>query len=225
MDTRHLTRQMDIIPLSALGEQITIIGAGAIGGWTTLSLAKMGFGRITVFDHDEVGIENMNAQLYRFQDIGMPKVFALAGLIEDFTGVRINAIQGRYEKGVFPGIVISAVDSMEARKVIWQNHAGQAATTKAVIDPRMGAETALLYTMSPTSLQDCTEYPNSLYSDDQAVQERCTAKATVYTAGMIAGLVCKAVKNIVTGNPYPRTVQWSIKHNQFNCWDSTGKKS
>src|ERR1017187_7892825 len=112
----HLTRQLDIIPIRVLGEPITIIGVGAGGSFATLMLAKMGFTRITVIDFDIVSVENMNSQFYRFKDIGQPKVTALQALVEDFTGVKITAVNDRYQGNVvFPGIVVSAVDSMAAR--------------------------------------------------------------------------------------------------------------
>ena len=39
----HLTRQIDLIPTRVLNIPITVIGCGAIGGWTTLMLAKWAF--------------------------------------------------------------------------------------------------------------------------------------------------------------------------------------
>jgi molybdopterin/thiamine biosynthesis adenylyltransferase len=121
-DNEQLTRQLDIIPVDVLGEPITIIGAGAIGSFTALSLVKMGFGNIRVFDFDTVDVVNLNSQFYRFKDIGKLKVRALADLIHEFTDVRIEAIGKPYTGGVFAGIVISAVDSMQIRKLIWDEH-------------------------------------------------------------------------------------------------------
>jgi molybdopterin/thiamine biosynthesis adenylyltransferase len=210
---------MDIIPVSTLGIPVTIIGAGAVGSFTALSLAKMGIGNIKVFDDDKIEEENMNCQFYRFQDIGFPKVLALQSLVRDFTKVEIEAIHGRYTGGhTFPGIVISAVDSMAVRKTIWETHRERAPMTKAVIDPRMGAETALLYVMNPMDPKDGETYAKTLYTDDSAVQERCTEKATVYTACMLAGLVVKAVKDLITTSEYLRVAQWSIKDNQLHAW-------
>jgi len=215
----HLTRQMDIIPVDVLGEKITIIGAGAIGSLTALCLGKMGFGNITVFDDDKIEEENMNCQFYRFKDITSPKVVALKHLLHDFTMTSPDIEERRYERGVFPGIVISAVDSMEVRKKIWMNHKNQAPFTKAIIDPRMGAETALLYVMNPMDGKDIDSYEKTLYSDEDAVQERCTAKATIYTACMLSGLVAKAVKDLlVCPGKYLRLAQWSIKDDQFMAW-------
>jgi len=218
----NLTRQLDLIPLEVLGEKITIIGAGAIGSFTALALAKMGFGDITIIDFDKIEEENMNSQFYRYSDIGTKKVTALQKLVADFTKTEIAARDERYERGTFPGIVISAVDSMEVRKRIWMNHKNQAPFTKAIIDPRMGAETALLYVMSPMDERDIESYEKTLYTDDSAVQERCTAKATIYTANMLSGLVAKAVKDLVTSpGKYLRLAQWSIKDDQFIAWKKT----
>lgn len=214
----HLTRQLDIIPVSCLGERITVIGAGAIGGWTTLALAKMGFSNLTVIDFDKVEVENMNSQFYRFKDIGKPKVKALQELVEEFTNVRIEATEGRYEKGVFPGIVIAAVDSMAVRANVFGSHRNIAANTKAIIDPRMGAESALLFVVNPMEKRSCDSYSNSLYSDESAVRERCTAKATIYTANLLSGLVSQVTKDIACGGNYAKLVQWGIKDYQFQAW-------
>ena len=219
-----LTRQLDIIPIEVLGEKITIIGAGAIGSFVALSLAKMGFGDITIFDDDKIEEENMNCQFYRFKDIGKQKVYALQELVVDFTKTLLEAKNERYQHGIFPGIVISAVDSMEVRKQIWMNHKMKSPGTRAIIDPRMGAETALLYVMNPMDKADIESYEKTLYTDEAAIQERCTAKSTIYTACMLSGLVAKAVKDlVVTPEKYLRIAQWSIKDDQFVAYKKEKK--
>lgn len=210
----HLTRQAEIIPDEVLVRPIYIIGAGAIGSWVTLSLAKMGFTDLTVFDADEVTIENMNCQFYPYKAIGQNKVSYLQRLVVGFANVEITARPVMFTPGHHlpsDGIVISAVDSMSARKMIWQS--AKEFETEYFIDPRMGAESSLLYTMSPRNLKDVASYEKTLYSDESAVQERCTAKATIYTANLLAGQVCKAVKDIVVGKPYTRISQWNIAEN------------
>lgn len=214
LKSEFLTRQRDIIPTEVLDQSITIIGAGAIGGWTTLALAKMGFSDISVWDFDEVDTVNMNAQLYRYKDIGKPKVFALKEIVEDFTGVQITANNRPYEAGRFSGFVIAAVDSMKVRKLIWDQHKGWP-LTRCLIDPRMGAESALLFSVRPASIDDVTSYEKSFYSDEDAVQERCTAKATIYTANLLSGLVCKAVKDELVSERPLKSAQWDILGNDF----------
>src|SRR5271157_4266483 len=169
VENEHLTRQSDLIPTEALSKRITIIGAGAVGSWVALSLAKMGFGDITVFDDDNVSIENMNCQFFPYDSIGKSKVDTLKALVKAFANVDIKAINYRYvgdkshrtasrsKLTTLPvnlaGIVISAVDSMEARKLIWDN-AKKSREVSALIDPRMGAETSLMYIMDPADIKD-----------------------------------------------------------------------
>lgn len=216
-NTDHLTRQLDLIPLRALATPVTIVGAGAIGSFTALALAKMGFSNLEVFDFDEVSIENMNSQFYRFSDIGKKKVQALHDLVKDFTGVEIRGFDMRFPGGHRAGLVLACVDSMSARREIWNSQDGAAACA-AFVDPRMGAETALLYVARPNVSSDREAYEATLYSDRSAVQERCTAKATMYTATMLSGLVAKAVKDLACGIPYPKMAQWDIAGNDFIAW-------
>ncbi len=217
----HLTRQSDLIPSDKLGIPITIIGAGAVGSWTALALAKMGCTCIEVWDFDKVDTVNLNSQFYPVSAVGQPKVRALEKLIEDFTGSigTITTWNKPYTAGTFPGIVITAVDSMAVRKLVWEQHKNVSFPTKVIIDPRMGAEQASLYVMNPMSEQDQISYEKSLYSDEASVQEPCTAKATIYTANLIAGLICKAVKDQIVGKPnYLRTAQWNIAEDELLCF-------
>lgn len=211
MKLQMLMRQAEILHSDALKKKITIIGAGAVGSFTALSLSKMGFSNITVYDFDAVEEENMNSQFYPISSIGAKKVDVLESMVKEFSGSFIEKVPQKYIGGTFPGIVISAVDNMKTRELIWISH--KEAKDTVIIDPRMGAEMAMLYVMNPSLEKDLESYPKTLYSDEDAVQERCTRKATMYTVLLIAGLVSKAVKDIVTGNAYTRIVQWDIDKN------------
>lgn len=224
MNYEHLTRQLDLIPMDKLTQKITVIGAGAIGSFTVLSLAKMGFSHIEVWDFDEVSNENMNCQWYRIQDIGKLKVAALSEIIEAFTGTKIKICPFKWTPDVafgLDGIVISAVDSMAVRKSIWA-HVKDRWQVSWLIDPRMAAEYALSYVINPNDEKDQKTYEGTLYKDEVAVEEACTAKATMYTATMISGHVAKHVKDVVTGADYARVTQWDIaKNNQLTWGEST----
>lgn len=199
-----LTRQLDIIPLAILGQRITVIGAGGIGSFVVLALAKMGFGDITVYDDDVVSVENMNNQFFRHTDIGKPKVEALQQLVEDFTTMKITAVKARLDlsKGWAEpqsGILIVAVDNMATRGHVFKH--AEATGFDLIIDPRMSAEDGLVYSYRPGSDQEREDYSGSLYSDENAVQDRCTAKSTMYTVLGISSTVAGIVKQWVTKNP------------------------
>lgn len=216
----NLIRQMAIIPMDALKMKVTVIGAGAIGSHVVKSLAQMGMGDITVFDDDVVSFENMNAQGFGLSHVGKPKVEALADIVKEYTGIEITAKRERYKEGRFDGIVVSAVDNMATRKLIWDEHKAKAVNCVAFIDPRMGAENAMLFHMNPMNPVDQKTYEKGLYSDDDAVREPCTAKATIYTALLLSGLVCKAVKDVITEEKETplRTALWNIRGNDLEIW-------
>lgn len=213
----HLTRQADIIPSQAAATlPITIIGAGAIGSWVALTLAKSGFTNLTVYDFDTVSIENMSSQGYRMSDIGKPKVAALADIVHMFTDVTIKTVNAKWQPDIHArGIVISAADSMATRKYVYESIKSSMFNVTHMIDARMGAEIAALYTTSP---HNENWYTNTLYSDDEAVQVPCTAKATIYTSNLLAGLVVKTVKDILTNNKYAKNAQWNIKDGDYQTW-------
>jgi hypothetical protein len=65
-----------------------------------------------------------------------------------------------------------------------------------IIDARMAAEIAIMYSFPNRHQVLDKAYQSSLYTDAEAVHERCTAKATVYTASLIGGQIAKNVKDI-----------------------------
>lgn len=219
----HLTRQFDVLPPKVLDLKITIIGAGAVGGWACLMLAKMGFKNITVWDFDKVSIENMNSQFFRFSDIDKPKVDALKYMVKDFADVDIKVNMARYEAGALSQIVLCCVDSMEARKNIFEQ-AMKSFAVSYFIDSRMAVEYLSQFCIDMNKKEDIAGYKKTLFSDDEAVQERCTNKATVYTASLAGSLVAKMVKDIATKNPYTRAVQYDVKGNKQLAWNTGCKE-
>lgn len=214
LKNQHISRQLDLVPPEILDSPVSIIGAGAIGSWAALALAKSGFKRIAVFDHDEVDIVNMSSQFYGIDDVGKPKVEALADRIEEMSGEIITAIPERWKGMKMKGVVVMAVDSMEVRKEIYEAHKMNLATSW-LIDARMGAEVALLYTINPSDPKDQADYEATLYSDKDAVQERCTAKSTTYTAVVLSGLVVKTVRDVLTSGKYLRNLSFSLKESDW----------
>jgi len=212
-----LTRQRDLIPFEVLSIPITVIGAGAVGSWTALALVKMGFADVRVYDHDTIDVENMNCQFYPVSAIGEKKVEALKTMIHSFTGIKISSFARKYEKQDTANtpIVISAVDSMEVRRVIFDSCGPN---VKAFIDPRMGAEIMSMYTMNPNDIEDMAGYIKSWHTDEDGVHERCTAKSTIYCANILSGLVAANVKKIATKQPYTRVLTFDLPSMGMNAW-------
>lgn len=195
-------RQLELVDLEALESPVTIIGCGGIGSFTALALAKMGCTHLTIYDDDLVEDHNIPNQLYRPGDVGDLKVERLADIIKSFTGTRIETRPERVHGQRLQGIVVSGVDSMEARRRIWERSIRYKAGVPAYIDARMGAEVARVYTTRPADPDHVRFYERTLYSDDEAMQLPCTAQAIIYNCFGIASLVAGQVKRVAMGETW-----------------------
>lgn len=210
----HLTRQADIIDSTAIGSlTVAIIGVGGIGSFACLALAKMGCEKISIYDFDSVDEVNMNSQLFRFSDIGKPKVEAVRDIVKDFTGVIPTCYNGKVTKhtNVSADIIVMAVDSMSARSEILDG-----VKCKYLIDTRMSAEKYSQYTVNMRSTDSVSSYRKTLYTDAESIAERCTAKSTIYTTLTASSMVCKVVKNILAKEPYPKTILMDLNKSEHN---------
>lgn len=210
MNESKYHRQLDIINPKLLNVPVTVIGAGATGSFTALSLAKMGVTDITVYDFDTVEEHNLPNQFYRQSDIGKPKVNALQSIIHDFEGITISARNEKYHGQRLSGIVIVCVDSMDARIQIWK-FVKNNMNVKLFIDSRMGAEVMRVYTINPIDIYQCWMYEENLYPSSEALQERCTAKSIMYTVLSIASLLANQVKKFVGGEVLKRELIFDMK--------------
>lgn len=216
----YITRHRDLISPEALGRKIVVVGAGAIGSFTVLALAKMGFHNLHVYDFDTVEVENIGAQFFNTASIGKKKVDALSEMVRDFTGIQIHTYDYRImkEDSLNTDLLIAAVDNMEVRSMLARN-----SNCHWLIDPRMGAEYATMEVVKMADVEAYKNYVKTLFSDAEAVHERCTAKTTIYTVLLIAGQVVKAVKDITMEKESITSLDWSIRDNALMAF-SNGRK-
>lgn len=192
-------RQLDLVRPSQLTFTITVIGAGGIGSWTTLALAKMGCSKITVIDDDKVEIQNIANQYYTPDQVGQQKATALRDNIKRDTGIEISLFFGKFQEWKeaehSAEVVICAVDSLEQRKEIWKIINSES-YYNCFIDARMAGELVRLFVVSPLMPSSVEQYEKSLTGTPY--QEPCTSRAVAYNvfvcAGMIGALVKKYAK-------------------------------
>lgn len=191
----NLIRQFDLVK-GEMGTPVTVIGAGGIGSFTVITLAKMGFTNITVFDDDIVSPENLPNQFYREQDIGMSKVAALEDIVQQFTSTQLMTHARRATEhdvaGARRGIVISAVDNMDTRRMIW--NAWQA---DVFLDGRMGGDQAEVYAVRRTDIAAREQYVKTLWREEDAWHVPCTSKATMYNCLTIASLLSNLCRHAI----------------------------
>lgn len=78
---------------------VAVFGLGGVGSWAVEALARSGVGALTLVDHDEVGLTNLNRQLGALHStLGKPKAEALAERVRDISpDCRVTPLVARYD--------------------------------------------------------------------------------------------------------------------------------
>jgi len=198
-------RQLEIVLPEKLSFPITVIGAGAIGSVTVVTLAKMGCSDITVWDGDTLEDLNIPNQLCKPSMTGKLKVEALAVLVDELTEVQIKETHRPYIGQSLEGVVIVTVDNMTCRQRVWKR-AKLNRKIPLLIDARMGAEFARIYTIHPTNIDEGDFYGGNLYSNGEAERLPCSARSIIYCPTVIAGIVALLIKKYAINQPTRREI-------------------
>jgi hypothetical protein len=180
---------------------VTLIGLGGIGSWTLLELAKMGVQHLSAYDPDTVSVENVATQLYGPGMIAYPKAEVIGWLLSDLTQ---EDIYTPYPYAILAGLeaipptrfLISAVDSIQARKDIWD--VAKKSVWEWYIDIRMSAMSLTIHCVN----RHCWDWYQTLLEnqdDRQIPDEPCTSKATPFTGMIAGGFVTWAVAQLYRG--------------------------
>ena len=186
-------RQRELVPPSRLANcHAVVIGVGAIGRQVALQLSALGVPRMTLYDPDTVAVENLAPQGFWESDLGRTKVEAVAEIARrQFPEIEITNVPERFRASVVRSwpmnreiAVFCCVDAIDTRKRIWQ------AVREAVgffADGRMNAEVIRVL----ASGRPCADgvYAKTLFPAQEAYTGSCTAKSTIYTANIAAGLM------------------------------------
>lgn len=205
------SRQSDLVDSAIFDNPITIIGAGAIGSFTALTLAKMGFPNITVYDHDSVSTENISNQFYRYKDIGSSKVTALRNMLQDFEQLDISPRHQQWRTQSLSGHIIMAVDSMAVRKQIF-HFIRRNTNVYGFIDGRMGGQQAEVYSVDLLHPEQKVIYEKYLWSDSEAEELPCTQKAVMYNVLWIASQIANNLRLMLEEKPFPPVMQMDFEN-------------
>lgn len=204
-------RQLDLVVPEALETPVAVVGCGGIGSFAALALAKMGCRHLTLYDDDRVEDHNLPNQLYRPADVGRFKAEALADILRAFTGAAPEAVVARVEGQRLAGLVVAGVDSMRARRTLWQRSVRYRAAVPLFLDGRLGAEVIRLYAIRPADPDDVRFYAGTLYDDAEAEPLGCSGGAIVYTGFAVGSLIANQVKRFAAGEPVRREILWDVK--------------
>ncbi len=85
---------------------------------------------------------------------------------------------------VIGNLVFCCVDTIAGRKIIWDAVRNRASL---FVDGRMAAEIVRILTVC--DLASARHYPTTLFSPQEAYVGACTARSTIFTANIAAGLM------------------------------------
>jgi sulfur carrier protein ThiS adenylyltransferase len=158
---------------------------GAIGRQVALQLASIGAPHIQLIDFDTVEATNVTTQGYFQDEIGLEKVIATHCQIADIdASIEVDTVKDRYRpKHDIGNVVFCCVDSITAREVIFRG----VRDVDLWIDGRMLGETMRILAAWDEASRDY--YTQTLFSQEEAQQGACTARSTIYTASIAAGLM------------------------------------
>lgn len=203
-------RQLDILDPNMIVFPVSLIGCGGIGSPTALVLAKMGCENLTLIDGDSVEAHNLPSQIFRKTDIGKKKVDACKETVLEFTDCNINTVPEFFNKQSLYGVVISGVDTMEARQKIW-SRVRYNVEVPLYIDGRIGGEIVQIYTIRPSQLEDVEFYEKWLFPDEEVAELPCTAKAIVYIGFTIGALIASQLKKWLKNEPCYKRISFDLK--------------
>jgi molybdopterin-synthase adenylyltransferase len=209
-------RQRDLVPPGKLACcAALVIGVGAVGRQVTLQLTAMGILSLTLVDFDTVDVVNLAPQGFAVEDLNNPKVKATAQwclrLNPDLLVYPVNerfrrsstktlACFDHPPKLLVPYLaVFSCVDSISAREIVWE---AVKARASFFADARMSAEIVRVLASDRPAVDQ--HYPTTLFAQDQAYAGACTAKSTIYTASIAAGLMLSQFTRWLRGLPLDR---------------------
>ena len=195
----RFSRQQDLVPSERLAElTITVIGVGAIGRQVALQLAAIGARRMQLVDFDHVDESNITTQGYLAEDVGVPKVSALARSISKMDGsIQVDIVQDRFRPMVSVGqAVFCCVDSIETRAAIWRSVSRR---VEFWADGRMLGEAIRVLVAADDSGRG--HYPTTLFAGSEAQPGRCTTRSTIYSANIAAGLMVHQFVRWLRGQP------------------------
>ena len=183
----RFSRQQELVPLERLQSvTATVIGVGAIGRQVALQLAALGIQKLRLIDFDTVELTNVTTQGYRQSDLGLAKILATKSAVHEIDPtIDVTMIRDRFRPRHCVGeAYFCCVDSISTRAAIWR---AVNLTAQFWVDGRMLGEVLRILTVANGTGQE--HYPTTLFAQSEAQVGSCTARSTIYTANIAAGLM------------------------------------
>lgn len=187
MDNRQ--RFKDAEWFSELNTSITIGGAGSLGSWLSLYLARTRPHLIMIYDNDKVEETNFAGQFYNSNNLGIYKVDGLYYNIREYCNYGISKRKTRYEfakdvSNTF-NFTFACFDNIESRKEMFYNWLSRNYEYKNAlfIDCRLGFEYFQIYCVKMRK-DDIERYIKTFFDDSEIEDAPCSLKVNTFMPAM-----------------------------------------
>jgi sulfur carrier protein ThiS adenylyltransferase len=207
-------RQRSLVPPERLAQcDAIVIGVGAIGRQVALQLAALGVSMLTLFDDDTVEVENLAPQGYLPEDLQHRKVHATAEFCRRIhPPIHVIANAEKFKRStprelspLGKRIIFCCVDNIATRKMIWESVRSSA---QLFVDGRMAAE--VMRVLAAGEPVTDNHYARTLFAAEEAYVGACTARSTIYTASIAAGLMVHQFAKWLRGLPVEADVTLNL---------------
>jgi len=187
-----------------------------VGSATARQLAQMGV-YLTLYDGDVVSEHNCGTQGYPVSFIGLYKAEAMSQICKAYND---KILLASYDVFFNPAthhintpITVLVPDNIDTRKSIYHNDS----QVDLLIDGRMAAEFGQVYCVDMHNPAVREKYERSFFPQNEALQETCTSRATIYCGEFIASLISSLYKAYCMRALIPWKVSFNLKSLTLLC--------
>lgn len=196
-----LVRSYEFFQPEKLRERVHIIGCGAVGSTLAEMLARFGITQITLWDFDKVEPHNIANQMFFADQIGRPKVEAVAETLKRINPAIENDLkleaEGWSENSRLDGYVFLAVDNIDLRRKICESIKFNR-RVKGVFDFRMGLTDGQHYAADWSTLKNAKRLIDTMcFTQDQVVEVRSACNSVLSVCPSIRSTVAAGVANFI----------------------------
>ena len=208
-----------------LGAHVLLIGAGGLGSPAAMYLACAGVGKISVADHDQVDLTNLQRQIaHRSDSVGRPKVESLRRTLHELNPeVDVVALAQRAEPALLdqwlPGVdvVLDCSDNFSTRQAI------NAACVRHRVPLVSGAAIQFDAQISVYDSRDAQAPCYAcLFPPDTAMQEQRCATMGVFAplVGIVGAMQAAEALKLITGAGDPLRGRLLMLDGRTMAWTS-----
>jgi len=204
-------RQLKLLdPARVYNKEILIVGAGNVGSWTSMWLAKMGFLTIKAIDFDKVELHNTGSQIYGINELGNYKTIALGKrLLADCPELLFTSYARAFESTDLRGsaIVVMSVDSMATRRQIVESYKAED-SVELFVDSRVGRYMIRVIAFKP---EEISWYLNSTWFEDSSAEDiPCGEQSIIDVQAFASGFVARQVRRFMTTGSVDRDLIFDV---------------